>query len=311
MATAAPTPAQVFPAPTINPDSTILVAAEGDEVTVTGTGFVSGVTTVMINNVTIPSTVNDDGTMITFIVPLGTPLGANTITITNPGQPVATGTLIVVGDSLCSLVAPPLVNFGLLAGTSVSNAGLTTAVQGLVGTFPGATIAGFPPGTSAGLVTGVPPADIAQIQAQLLYAILQNQTTDTNLPPALNNATVNPGVNTVAQDLALSGTITLDGNNQLNPVFVFQIPGDLNTSGLTIDLINGAQACNVFFQVGVSAFIQGPTTFVGTLVANDSIITVGISSITGRLISLNNLISVDQTTVSFNNCSECPQPTLV
>ncbi len=72
--------------------------------------------------------------------------------------------------------------------------------------------------------------------------------------------------------LSLTGTVTLDAQGDPNAVFIFQSASTLITaSSSVVSLINGADACNVFWQVGSSATLGTSTTFVGTVMALTSI----------------------------------------
>lgn len=72
--------------------------------------------------------------------------------------------------------------------------------------------------------------------------------------------------------LSLTGPLVLDGNGDPSSVFIFQTDSTLTTAtGSTIRLINGAQECNVFWQVGSSATLGTGSTFVGNILALTSI----------------------------------------
>jgi hypothetical protein len=64
--------------------------------------------------------------------------------------------------------------------------------------------------------------------------------------------------------LDLTGTVTLDGENDPNSVWIFQATSDLITaSSSSVGFINGGQPCNVFWQVTSSATLGSGSTFVG------------------------------------------------
>ena len=68
--------------------------------------------------------------------------------------------------------------------------------------------------------------------------------------------------------LGLTGSVTLDGAGKTDGVWVFQAGSTLITaSSSTVVLTNGAQACNVYWQVGSSATWGTSTSFVGTILA--------------------------------------------
>src|ERR1019366_6928681 len=72
-----------------------------------------------------------------------------------------------------------------------------------------------------------------------------------------------------------AGDLTLDGQGNANAVWVFQMATTLTVGGpgaafpRSVNLINGAQAKNVFWQVGTFATINagGGGTMVGTIIS--------------------------------------------
>lgn len=83
---------------------------------------------------------------------------------------------------------------------------------------------------------------------------------------SLNGITRGPGVYDLAGDpITLSTTLTLDGPG----TYIFRTTGNLTSSG-TINFINGARACDLFWRVGTDATING-TSFAGTILAGTAI----------------------------------------
>jgi type VI secretion system secreted protein VgrG len=84
----------------------------------------------------------------------------------------------------------------------------------------------------------------------------------------------------------LTGTLTLNAENNPDAVFIFQIGTTLITaSSAQVSLINGAQAQNVFWQVGTSATLGSSTAFQGTIMANASVTANSGASIQGRVLA--------------------------
>jgi hypothetical protein len=93
----------------------------------------------------------------------------------------------------------------------------------------------------------------------------------------LANKTLAPGVYTAAAGsfLIQGGNLTLDAQGNANAVWVFQMATSLTVGGpgaafpSSIILTNGAQAKNVFWQVGSAATINagGGGTMVGTIIS--------------------------------------------
>ena len=81
-------------------------------------------------------------------------------------------------------------------------------------------------------------------------------------------AVPDPGVYKRSSSLLLTGDATLDAQGDADAVFIFQIGSTLTTaSNSRVLLTGGAQACNVFWQVGSSATLGTNTTFRGTIMA--------------------------------------------
>jgi hypothetical protein len=109
-----------------------------------------------------------------------------------------------------------------------------------------------------------------------------------------------------------AGDLTLDGQGDLNAVWVFQMASSLTVGSAgfprSVKLQNGAQAKNVFWQVGSSATINpgGGGTFEGTVITNGAppgiaVSTAGsviITTINGRLISLGASVTLVNTVVN-------------
>jgi hypothetical protein len=103
-----------------------------------------------------------------------------------------------------------------------------------------------------------------------------------------------------------TGDLTLDAQGDANAVWVFQSSAAL-TVGLTatprsVLLINGAQAKNVFWQVGSAARIEDGSTMVGTIIAPAGVTIstagqLGQTTLTGRAIGITASVTMVNTTV--------------
>src|SRR5256886_11384560 len=114
------------------------------------------------------------------------------------------------------------------------------------------------------------------------------------LPPAdLGGRTLAPGVYCAATSMGVTGTVTLDGQGDANAVFVFQMGSTLVTgTNANIALIGGAQAKNVWWQVGSSATLGTGTSFRGNIVALTSITLVDNATMIGRALARNCAVSL-------------------
>jgi hypothetical protein len=114
-----------------------------------------------------------------------------------------------------------------------------------------------------------------------------------------------PGVRTASSSLLLSsGSVTLDAQGNPDAVFIFQIGSTLITaSNTTVLLVNGAQACNVFWQVGSSATLGTGTHFVGTIMALATITANTAATIQGRLLAQTGAVNLETNTITTSNCA--------
>jgi hypothetical protein len=63
--------------------------------------------------------------------------------------------------------------------------------------------------------------------------------------------------------------------------------------GSVVSLINGAQASNVFWQVGSSATIGTNSAFVGNILAYTSITLTTGATVDGRVLALDDAVTLD------------------
>ena len=181
-------------------------------------------------------------------------------------------------------------NYGALAGSEVTNSGLTTVGgatpgSGLVGVYPGSSITGFPPGIAGGVQAATATELAAQSDLTIAYGVASSLTPTVTGAGDLVGQTLVAGVYQGGV-LSLSGDVTLDGEGNPNAVWVFQADSELNiNSNSNVVLTNGANACNVFWKVGSSATIDTSADFVGTVLADQAIFVRTGASIEGRLLA--------------------------
>jgi hypothetical protein len=177
--------------------------------------------------------------------------------------------------------------FAILASSTVTNTG-PTSVNGNIGLSPGTALTGFPPGN----VTAPYMIHIADGVAVTAQNDLTTAYNDAAVPnrdggPAvtvsgdLGGQTLGPGLYNATSSLGITGTLTLNGS--ANSIFVFQIGSALTVAvGSQVVLAGGAQAANVFWQVGSSATINTSAVFVGTILAQASVSLGTGASLNGR-----------------------------
>ncbi|NBJ17034.1 MAG: DUF3494 domain-containing protein [Dehalobacter sp. 4CP] len=208
-------------------------------------------------------------------------------------------------------MAQPTVNLGtatgfaVLAGSTITNTGSTT-IAGDVGVFPGTAITGFPPG----IITGTTHAgDIVAQQAKTdlvtAYNNAAGQTPTGTVSGDIGGQTLTPGVYNSTSSLGITGVLTLNAQGDPNAVFIFQIASTLTTaSASSVVLINGAQACNVFWQIGSSATLGTGSSFQGTILALASITATTSVSVNGRLLARNGAVTLDTNIITITICAQ-------
>lgn len=184
-------------------------------------------------------------------------------------------------------------NYAVLAGTTVTNSG-PSWITGKVGLSPGSAVTGFPPGTSGQRDVANGAALTAKNNLVTAYNDAAGQTPFTNLPVELGGTTLTRG--TYRQGTAgLTGTLILNGGGSNTGVWIFQIASTLITgaaTGAEVRLINGAQPCDVFWQVGSSATLGTSTIFVGNIMALTTITMNTGATLNGRAMARNGAVNL-------------------
>ena len=85
----------------------------------------------------------------------------------------------------------------------------------------------------------------------------------------LGGQTLTPGLYTSTSSLEIIlGDLTLDAQGDTNAVFIFQMASTLTTTtGRAVILSGGANASNIFWQVGSSATLGTTSVFKGNIMA--------------------------------------------
>lgn len=197
--------------------------------------------------------------------------------------------------------------FAVLAGSTVTNTGLTT-INGRLGVAPGTVITGRPPEVVAGDTSRASNAAASQAQSDLAtaYDFAAGEASNFDLTGTdLGGLTLTPGVYTFASSAQLTGKLTLDGQGDPNAVFLFQIGSTLTTAGSSsVVSANGGTGDSVFFQVGSSATLGANTAFEGNILALTSItLNTGSTIGCGRALARNGAVTLDTNTVSIGTAA--------
>ena len=191
--------------------------------------------------------------------------------------------------------------FAVLAGSTVTNTG-ATKVTGDLGVSPGTAVTGFGPGTVVGTQhLGDPTAAQAETDLTTAYNDAAGRTLcPVSISGNLGGLTLAPGLYKSTSGLAISsGDLTLDAKGNSNAVFIFQMATTLTTSaGRQVILKNGANAANVFWQVGSSATLGTTTMFKGNILAYQAITLQTGATLNGRALARVAAVNMDTDTVT-------------
>jgi len=216
---------------------------------------------------------------------------------------------------------------------NIGTTAVSTAVTGFHDAGPGCTYTETPlnVGTVNGLIyTAAPPPTVAcptegtattfaiatQARADALAAYNALVAMPGGPDPGagnLANRTLAPGVYTAAAGsfMIQGGNLTLDARGNANATWVFQMATSLTVGGpgaafpSSIILANGAQAKNVYWQVGSAATINaaGGGTMAGTVIAQSGAAistpgNVAIVTVDGRVLSLGAAVTMVNTVIN-------------
>lgn len=237
----------------------------------------------------------------------GIPLANNYVWKFNTLSSTTVGNLVDLGT---------VERFGIIAGVGVSNnAGFSEIRNMDVGIYPGTrtSVTGFPP---AIVVNGdiyasddiAPPgvaAMLLEAKDDLTKAYLFAEGASSPAPATVagdqGGKTLAPGIYKSTSTLLIeSGDLTLDAQGDANAVWIFQIASDFTTvggAGGNVILAGGAQAKNVFWQVGRSATIGDYTIFKGNVLALTSITMNSYATAEGRMLARNGAVIMTHTNI--------------
>ena len=198
-----------------------------------------------------------------------------------------------------ALIAPNLGSagaFAVLGASTVTNGG-ASVITGDLGLSPGISVTGFPPGL---LIGTLHIADSTAAQAQLDLTAAYNDAAGRTigaivLAGNLGGMTLAPGLYKSTSSLEISsGDLTLDAQGDANAVYIFEIASTLvTTTGRRVILAGGAQAANIYWQVGSSATLGVSSVFKGNILALASITVQTGAAVDGRLLARTAAVTLD------------------
>lgn len=205
-------------------------------------------------------------------------------------------------------------SFAVLAATTITSTSGGT-INGDVGVWPGtAFVVGVQPVKVNGMIhLGDPTAARAQGDLTTAYNDAAARTLDVivvsdgelggkNLAPGLYKSA--PGSFAIT-----SVDLTLDARGDPNAVWIFQMASTLIVgSGRQVILAGGAQANNIFWQVGSSATLGTTSVFKGNILAYTAITVATGAVLTGRALARNAAVTLDSNTIKTMSTGGPDQP---
>jgi hypothetical protein len=221
-----------------------------------------------------------------------------------------------------SNAAAPVINpgttttFGVLASTTITNTGPTVVngtAGGDIGLAPGSAFTGSTTVTASG-VQHIADTAATTAQTDLVTAFndISAPTPTVLASDELASHVITPGTySTGSGAFANSGALTLDAQGDANAVFIFQASSTLITSaGSTMSLVNGAQACHVYWKVGSSATLGANSTFIGHVYALTTITANTGATVQGQLLARTGAVNLNANTITNSACvTATPTPT--
>ncbi len=220
---------------------------------------------------------------------------------------LASGALLISGLSSANAAAIPVLNMGSSASFGVlANSEITSATASSISGSEGSNI-GIGSGTAAtGVISYTGSQVLAGTSLTALVAAasaLADSRGGTTTGAELGGQTLAPGAYTNGT-FEITGNLTLNAAGVPSAVFILRSTSTLVTAvASTVTLAGGAQACNVFWQIGSSATLGASSTMVGHVIAQSSISTGAGSVVNGQLIAVTAAVTLGGTTIANNSCA--------
>jgi hypothetical protein len=209
------------------------------------------------------------------------------------------------------ILGPDLATFAVLGATGGVTNVPTSTIGGNLGAFPSDMVGGGYLFTAGSLQPG--NEDDAQLDLDAAFVTLgafgvgTNTGSDLDAYQALNGGVIIPGTYTVAATTTpnLTGDLILDGQGNIDAVWVFQFPSTFitsTTSNVSIQNVGDGSGVGVYWNVGSAATLNGPT-MVGNVLARELISSDGNLTVAcGRLLVSEGAVTLIQDSISIVGC---------
>lgn len=157
---------------------------------------------------------------------------------------------------------------------------------------------------------GDPGVIAAQADVTAAYNIAVSETPTVTVPVELGGQTLLPGIYTNVSGFTINGTLNLDAQNNPNALFIIKSPVALTTGASSkINLLNGAQACNIFWQVATTSSLGAASDFKGNLLGKGAFTSAAGTSVQGRVLIGTGSITLNSTEITRPECKVVKMPT--
>ena len=146
--------------------------------------------------------------------------------------------------------------------------------------------------TSSTFDTATAKTDQASIYATLIAMTI----TDSTHSATFGSETITAGIYYVTAAIAVTGTLTLNGEGDANAIFVIRSGAAISSSAsATMVLTNGASAANIYFVADGGTISLGANSIIyGNLISNGYAVSSGANcGVTGRLLTSAGAVSFD------------------
>ena len=202
-------------------------------------------------------------------------------------------------------------SYAIVADTSITSSG-PSAVDGDVAIAGSTDLSGFPPGTITGAthLADDEAITVAGDTTEVNQALQDQPCNSDRSGEDLGGLRLGGAVYCYIDAATLTGELRLDALGDIDTVWVFQVNGSLDVAeGSRMLLVNGAQSCNVFWQVLGSVDIGAGATVAGTFVSEEDIVLHGGVTLDGRLFTPQGGVELERSTIGQSGCLDASATT--